>query len=528
MDLIEQILASTDSKKIKAFFAFTVRDDKEVILEKYRLWTRKFFPGYFSSDDADFHEEIDKYNLMAYTGEISQFVNIAFRGAAKTARTKLFIAFCIANDQEHYRKYIKVLSEDGINATQITTDVYNMLVKPSVNRIYPEIWQKTGTKREETMASFTTSTGIKMLARTIIEDKRGGLQEESRPDFIWFEDFENRLTLMSRAKTRTRFINMEESRTSLAKGGSSIYTCNYISEQGNVHRLVKEKIGPHKVVFIQPILDSKGNPSWDRYTKAEIAHMKATDEDFEGERLCKPSASKDLFFDRSKLESMEKLEPIREVGEFKIYKKYDASHRYAGGHDIGGGVGLDHSASVFIDFDTIPAQVVATFMDNTVKPESFGWEILKQSDKFGGCLVAPERNYGAEAILILKQNGANIFRMPDKDTKVENKDEPSGEYGWHTNGLTKGKMLNALDKAIEDGLLALNDPVLIEEAKSYTRNDLIETVNDPREVTNHFDMLMACAIAWQMMPYAVVAEEKEEYEDEPEDITYPEIFGGRR
>ena len=59
-------------------------------------------------------------------------------------------------------------------------------------------------------------------------------------------------------------------------------------------------------------------------------------------------------------------------------------------------------------------------------------------------------------------------------------------------------MLFAFGKAVNDGLLELNDPALIDEAKSYTRNDLIDSEKDPRLTTRHFDLLMAAAIAWQM------------------------------
>ena len=69
---------------------------------------------------------------------------------------------------------------------------------------------------------------------------------------------------------------------------------------------------------------------------------------------------------------------------------------------------------------------------------------------------------------------------------------------------TKPKMLFALAKAIEDGHLALNDPALIAEARSYTRNDLMDTEVDVRLTTRHFDLLIACAIAWQMKDFAQV------------------------
>jgi hypothetical protein len=40
---------------------------------------------------------------------------------------------------------------------------------------------------------------------------------------------------------------------------------------------------------------------------------------------------------------------------------------------------------------------------------------------------------------------------------------------------------------------------------------------DPRLTTRHFDLLIACAIAWQMKDFAKIIEKEEDYfiEDEP-------------
>lgn len=500
---IKNILESRDPVRLKNLFAFDATNSDESVIFKFRLWSSYLFHKYFSSPDADFHSEIDLGNLNAYRGQIDSFTDIAFRGAAKTARTKLFIAFCIANDQDHFRKYIKVLSEDGTNSTQIVTDVYNMLVKESCRKIYPEIFEKTTIKREETMHSFTTSTGIKMIADTVGTTQRGSLQDDARPDWILFEDFETRTTLRSARKTNTIWDNMEEARTGLAKGGSCIYNCNYLSELANVHKLVMRKSNRHSVLIV-PILTRENEPAWSRYTKAEIDQMRVDDVDFEGERMCKPSASKDIYFDREMLDKQEAKIPVREISGFKIFKVFNPAHRYASGHDVAGGVGLDSSTSVFIDFETIPAQVVGTFKNNLIKPDIFGDEILRETDMFGHCLSAIEKNnHGHATIARAKQLEVDQYTTQGKVTTIG---QPAPkEYGWHTNALSKPKMLTGFAKAIESGLIDLNDPDLIAEAKSYTRNDLIDTEPDPRLTTRHFDLLIAACIAWQMKDHAVKA-----------------------
>lgn len=526
MPKISDILNSANPTRIKTFYAFDSTTLDVNVLFRFRIWIRNNFPKYFGSDDADFHQQIiDVNNLKAYRGSILSFTDIAFRDAAKTARTKLFVAFCICNDLDHFRRYIKVLAEDGANSEQIVTDIYNMLVSPNIMELYPEIFQSTGYKREERMTSFTTTTGVKIVAGTVGSSQRGALQDDARPDLIWYEDFENKKTLRSGRMTKAIWENMEEARTGLAKNGACIYTCNYTSEQGNVHKLVIKK-GPKHIVEIIPIIDDAGNPTWNKYTKGDIAQMREDDEDFEGERLCKPSASRDIFFDRESLEKMPKRVPVREIAGLKIFYPFDPSHRYGSGHDVAGGVGLDSSTSVFIDFSTIPARVVATFKNNLIKPDTFGDEVSRESDIFGGCIAGIEKNnHGHATIARAKQLEVNQYSTKPKEEKVQEATQSpaTAEYGWHTNALTKPKMLFAFAKAIVDGLIECSDPDLIQEAMSYTRNDLMDNEKDPRLTTRHFDLLIAACIAWQMKDYAEVMEVEEEEEFIEEEPLYPEI-----
>lgn len=519
---IKEILASNDPVALKSLFAFNKADPIPRVLAKFQLWARYNFPQYFSSEDAAFHRAIDLHNLRVYRGELDQFVNIAFKGAAKTSRTKLFIAFVITCDMDHFRRYFRVLSADSTNSTQISTDIYNMLVSPRVAGLYPEIFAKTQAKREETMSSFTTATGVKVYADTVGTSQRGALQEEARPDFVWFEDFENRATLRSAKNTIKIWDNMEEARTGLAKQGGCLYTCNYISEMGNVHTLVTKPMSS-KVVLIVPIMEN-GVSSWpSRYSLAEIEQMRLDDEDFDGERMCKPSASKDIIFDRETLDGMTAIQPVREVADFKMFYAYDPSHRYGSGHDVAGGVGLDSSTSVFIDFSTIPAKVCATYANNLIKPDTFGDEIKREGDYYSLPIAGIEKNnHGHSTISRARQLEVNLYKKEKDETKVNT--TSAIEYGWHTNALTKPKMIFDLVKAVNDGLIQLSDRNLIQECKNYTRNDLIDDQRDPRLTTRHFDLLTAAAIAWQMKDHATVFVPKPpETVEEELDLLYPQI-----
>jgi hypothetical protein len=145
-----------------------------------------------------------------------------------------------------------------------------------------------------------------------------------------------------------------------------------------VHRLVISK-SPDRKVLIVPIRFGR-LPAWNAYTIEEIDKIEAAADDFAGEYLCEPSAGHDILFDRACLDKQEKKEPVKTLADFKLFHAYDPSHRYGSGHDVAGGVGLDSSTSVFIDFSTIPARVVGTFLSNTIKPDTFGDEIEREAD----------------------------------------------------------------------------------------------------------------------------------------------------
>lgn len=501
---LEEILDKGDKGEVRSLFAFDSTDSDDEVLVKYSLWGRWFFPTYFKALDAPFHKDIDRNNLLIYRGLTKTFTNIVFRGGAKTTRTKLFIAFVIANDHEHRRKYIKVLTKDVGNAKQIVTDVYNMLISSRVAYYYPEIFEKTTEKREETMASFTTATGIKMRAGTVGMDQRGQIQEDSRPDFLIFDDIETRKSLRSAVETQSIWDNMQEAINGLSKDGGAIYLANYISERGNVHRLVQRE-DAQNVVLIVPI-KFDGKPMWSAYTIEEINTIEKTADDFAGEYMCEPSAGLDIFFDRTSLDRQLKKTPLKDIAGFKLFHAYDASHRYGSGHDVAGGVGLDSSTSVFIDFSTIPNRVVATFASNTIKPDTFGDEINNEALRYGEPIVAVENNKFDMCIGRLKQLYSNLYYTEQKETRV-GMPPKIRTFGWNTNAMTKPKMLFEFKKAVEDGHLELSDPDLIAESKAYTRDDLMDRDDDPRLVTRHFDLLMAAAIAWQMRNFAQTKKE---------------------
>ena len=499
---IQDILDNGSAAQVRALFEFTKETPPEFVLKKFRIWSRYFFPKYFESPDAPHHADGDSHRIRVYLGRDPAFLNIAYRGDAKTTRAKLFRAFAIANDASHSRRYMRVLSKDIGNAKQSVTDIYNMLISFRVKNLYPEIFEKTESKREETMGSFTTSTGIKVSAEAVGTDQRGAVQEEARPDFDWYDDFETRLTLYSAVETKKIWDNMEEAKTGLAKGGGSEYTCNYISERGNVHKLfLRTEERYRMVVPIAKKVNGKWIPTWNRYSARDVEYMEKNEDEFDGERLCKPAAQKDVYFAREAVDKQVAVDAIDEINGIRFFKKFRAENRTGAASDVGGGVGLDATTEVVMDFDCVPAQVIATYVNNEIKPDAWAL-VLAQNNKryFGTCYTAIEKNYGSTND-VFKQHYPS--RMIHKTQRGENKIKfvNSIEYGFESNSATVPMIMSDFCKGVEDGLVDLNDERLIAEVRSYTTADLMDREPDPRLTTRHFDLLRAAAICWYLRSF---------------------------
>ena len=142
-----------DEEKLH-FFAFSIGDMPETILFKFDFWARLFYPRYFQSRSADFHYDMMRYMIAVYCGkpldtsgphDKSNYLNLGFRGCAKTTYTKLFLTYALLCDVTMHRKYLKVLTKNQANAKQIVTDVYNMMVE--VQELYGNYFIKDDAKK---------------------------------------------------------------------------------------------------------------------------------------------------------------------------------------------------------------------------------------------------------------------------------------------------------------------------------------------------------------------------------------------
>jgi hypothetical protein len=151
--------------------------------------------------------------------------------------------------------------------------------------------------------------------------------------------------------------------------------------------------------------------------------------------LLDPVAAGSPFFDRPAIErlTLACIEPREQKAGLYLWAEYNPSHRYALGADTGKGNRNDHSTSVLIDFSTIPARQVGSYANNHIPADQFAYELKRQADLFGSCLIAPEKNSesGGSCLTTLKMiyKADDIYRQAPLD-RISDQPLGSGELGW--------------------------------------------------------------------------------------------------
>lgn len=210
-------------------------------------------------------------------------------------------------------------------------------------------------------------------------------------------------------------------------------------------------------------------------------------------------ASGAKLFDQEKVEALKGCCTIQgdEVGSWVFYKPYIPGHSYAMGADPAEGVGGDSSAAVVWDFTPAQPEVVAVYHNNYVAPDIFAYELLTGGKFYGFCLIAVERNnHGHATLTQLKQiYPPDMIYKTIRSEKIL--DVETEKMGWETNLVTKPKMMYDLVTATNDALIKVFDPGLVYEMRVYDRGLLSSTKAD-ENMTQHFDVLTATAIGFQM------------------------------
>jgi hypothetical protein len=502
------LLNASDEEKL-AFFSFGEESTDRVVF-KFDRWARLFFPEYFKHPTAPFHHTMVTNYANSYLHNLST-VNLGFRGCAKTSLVKLFVAFAILNDQKSRKKYIKILTKDLRNSKKTVTDIYNMLV--TVKPLYGEIFiVDKETKQEETMSTFQIKSNdgqgnIQINAGTVGQQHRGHLQGANRPDFLIFDDVEDKESIRSIIITTGIIDRCDEALSGMATDGSYVVVGNYISKSGIIQWFLNKSV----TRLIQPILDDNEQSTWkEAFNEEVIKKCKENTNDWWGEYMQDPERSESSYFDLPKItEAMQTARaPFKTMHGVKYWATPEPGHRYAIGADVGEGSGKDASTMVVMDFTT--NEVVATYINNTIPPNLFANELLRLGAEFNFCVIAPERNNNGVAVIENIREYPAVYQELSSGLRSIRRTD---RMGWYTSKKSKPIMFDELRRDFNKGDVVVYDIDILKEMRSFSYGDITES--EKSLVTRHWDILTALAIANQMRKHAFIIKSNYTFEEEP-------------
>ncbi len=515
--------------------------ERKHICEKTFLgFAMYYFSEYFFYDPAPFHLDFSEDIEDLSNGIIPSTAWVGFKECAKTSFAKMFLTWLIAYKKRKYTIW------DAYELDSAKSSLFDVTVALQTNKrlIYDfgQLYTEERSKEEKKMKrveQFVTTNGYMVRASSTQKSPRGWVYKNHRPDSYFGDDLENFKTIRSIPITQKIIAHLDEIRTGLAPDALELYLGNYISDQGVVQYVMDSvRRSGGRVRFVPAIY--KKRPTWPgKYvmtdTEAVTENKERMKRDmkpkislerkrrdlgetvFEGEMMLNPESSDELFFNRGKIEQRikeleERNQEPENLAEFYAWDKYNPRHRYGLGGDTAEGIGRDSNASCLIDFSTTPCRQIGSFASSTLAPDDFAYELKREGDMFGTCIVAPENNNktGGVTIQALKQIYPieKIFVHRRTQTgKVLVKEKQNNILGWEANVATLAEAAAQFRSAIQDGTLEINDVRILEEAKAYRRQNLYMVQKNPL-ATRHFDLLRAAMIAWAMRDYAEPAKPK--------------------
>ena len=191
--------------------------------------------------------------------------------------------------------------------------------------------------------------------------------------------------------------------------------------------------------------------------------------------------------------------PDRETennGPLKVWKLPEDAAEYVIGADVAEGLATgDYSVAEVVDVSTM--QTVARWRGHC-DPDRFGEILSALGTMYNYALIGVEvNNHGLTTVQKLRDTFyTNLFKR--NKGYDEDFEEPTSNLGWKTDVRTKRIMIDDLITIIRNHLNEEVDPVFIDEAFAYVRDDRGRMNAEEGE---HDDTVMAKAVAFQLFPW---------------------------
>ena len=528
-------------ESVKEILLHGSKDDRNFLCSNRLYFAAYYFRDYFTHKIPHFHAEMYQDLADLEAGKFKYLLWAMFRDSAKSSIGGVIDAvYDICYNKKHY---INFDAEDKGNAEQALFDITVALqTNEYILEDFGHLYNGTvaeDQKKMKRVSKFITENDIMVEAFSVYESVRGRRYKQYRPDKVILDDFENNITKKSVLKTQAVIDHIKEILAGLPADATVTFLCNYISDSGSVQYLLDlAKNNPDFLVRMKGVIED-GKIVWadkfvltdkqaaelnsqienkKKWKKSLESIQRTLKEDYSPEMLNDPVSPGDLYFNRARIERDLALckDPLREVGGFKVFRDYDASHKYGIGADTSMGRGKDACADVLGDYTCYPAAIIGSYWNNKVPPDKYAHHLVKHARIFGECLIGVEVNAesGGTCVNELKHiyNIGRIYRRLPKKEKPG--DKPTEYLGWESNAATVPEMATQFRSAYNDGLIEILSPELLKEMKRFTYVDLEQAAKQKRgksEVTRHFDLLRAAMIWWAIRLQASLTRKKDKF-----------------
>lgn len=481
-----------------------------------------YFREYFTHVSPEFHKEKCRIIQKLWKHWEPRFlVDCEFRWSAKSSWGKIdFIRRICYWDS----KYMLYGSLDKNIAADALLDI--SLELQTNERIIKDFWQlffdtEKNKSKKTWVTNFLTSNWIRVQALTTWQPIRWKLFKWIRPDYIVYDDFENNQTKVSAALTRQVKSHFDEMFGAVAPYWIVIFYCNKISDTWSVAWLYDKFEDNREGIIFEKAVIEKDEITWkSKYVMTDkesdeinvkidklkwvisLESVKKTmNKDgrklFEQEMLNMPLVDWERFFDVEMIDDRIQYLKDREYRKewnWRIWEEYNWLDEYCIAADVSEWYWLDSSVIEVINQKTW--EQVWEFESNQIPPWLLADELIDCSENYWDARLTPERNSIWNAVITSIQE--KWFWSLLTTQKVINKKWwwTENRYWWYTNSTSKSKMLFDFQRDFNDGSLIINSLPLLREMRWFANWDL-KASNFDEEQTNHFDRVMAMAIANQ-------------------------------
>lgn len=183
-------------------------------------------------------------------------------------------------------------------------------------------------------------------------------------------------------------------------------------------------------------------------------------------------------------------------GPLAIWQDPIPGHEYVIGGDVAEGLATgDYSVAEVVDTQTM--ETVARWRGH-IDPDRFGEILAALGTHYNYALIGVEvNNHGLTTVQKLRDIFyTNLYKR--ESGYDEDFEEPTSHLGWKTDARSKRQAIDTLIIIIREGINKDKDPIFIDEAFAFVRDERGRTNAEEGE---HDDTIMAKAIAFQLFTW---------------------------